>query len=688
MPDMTKGKKKVGSFQTRERGIHMKLSEIKVELLAPAGKWEVLVAVIDAGADAVYLAGKRFNMRMHRSDFNFTDEQLALAVKWAHEREVKIYVTVNNLISDAEMNGLYDYLKYLQDIKVDAIIVHDLGVINLVNEMKLDIPMHASTMMNVHSVEMATGLKNFGVSRIITSRDITLAQVKEIGEKAGIETEYFVHGDMCVSQSGQCHSSGVIFGKSANRGECMKPCRWKYSIVESNSGEEIGDLPNGYLLAMKDMCMFQHIPELIQAGVSSFKIEGRMRHQDFLTPVIALYRKAIDDYLRSPFTYWHKIEDFEKMYKERVRDFTTAMAFSHATSNVFDYSGSKEPLFLSRGAVEKSLTTHDLNENPFETVHDTPKTNTSLAVKVSTINAVRKSLNAGADYVYLGAEISPLRGEGWTEELLQDAVKMTHDLGKKIVFGTPRICTSRELSEIEWLFDIATSTCVDGVLVHNLGALQCAKQFDLDIFADFSFNILNAGAIKMLEKLGVKRVTSSLESSFSDLVKLASRSTIPVECVVHGALPGMLLEHCLPAMLVTKTNAKSGCRLPCRYINYALKDEKGEIRTIEVDQYCRNHIMFSTDLCVLPYLNTFVKTGVEVFRIEAQYYDDAVVETVVRRYRNRLDQCMDNPDLFYPIPESEWEELVEKSPRSLSLCAYAQDVTQSRSTLEVMKTSI
>ena len=663
----------------------MKLSQTKVELLAPAGKWDVLVAVIDAGADAVYIAGKRFNMRMHRSDFNFTDEQLALAVEFAHERNVKIYVTVNNLVSDAEMIGLYDYLKYLQDIKVDAVIVHDLGVINLVSEMELVIPMHASTMMNVHSVEMATELKKLGVSRIITSRDIALHQVKEIGEKAGIETEYFVHGDMCVSQSGQCLSSGVIFGKSANRGECMKPCRWKYSIVESKSGEEIGDLPNGYLLAMKDMCMFQHIPELIQAGVSSFKIEGRMRHEDFLKPVIALYRKAIDDYLSSPFTYWHKIEDFEKMYKDRVRDFTTSMAFSHATSNVFDYTGSREPLFLSSGAVEKKLTSDDLNDNPFEATNGKQKNEKYLAVKVSTINAVSRSLNAGADYVYLGAEVSPVRGEGWTKKLLQDAVKMAHDMGKKIVYGTPRICTSRELSEIEWLFDIAAGTGVDGVLVHNLGALQCAKQFDLDIIADFSFNVLNVGSIKMLEKLGVKRVTSSIESSFNDLDNLAGHSTVPVECIVHGSLPSMLLEHCLPAMLVTKTNAKSGCRLPCRYINYALKDEKGEIRQIEVDQYCRNHIMFASDLCVLPYLNSFLMTDVEVFRIEAQYYEDDLVEIVVNQYRKRMDLLIENPGVFCPLPESEWNILKEESPKSLSLCAYSQNITRSKSTVQVMK---
>lgn len=665
----------------------MKLSQTKVELLAPAGKWEVLEAVIDAGADAVYLAGKRFNMRMHRSDFNFTNEQLARAVEYAHQRNVKIYVTVNNLISDDEMAGLYDYLKYLQDINVDAIIVHDLGVINIVNEMKLNIPMHASTMMNVHSVEMAKELKNLGVSRIITSRDITLSQVKEIGEKADIETEYFIHGDMCVSQSGQCHSSGVIFGKSANRGECMKPCRWKYSIVESKSGEEIGDLPDGYLLAMKDMCMFQHIPELIQAGVSSFKIEGRMRHGDFLKPIIGLYRKAIDDYLSSPFTYWHKTEDFEKMYKDRVRDFTTSMAFSHATSNVFDYTGSREPLFLSRGAVEKNLTPEDLNDNPFGTSNGNPKTKKSLAVKVSTINALKKSLSAGADYIYLGAEMSPVRGEGWTKDLLHEAVSAVHDKDSKIVFGTPRICTSRELSEIEWLFEIAEGIGVDGVLIHNLGALHCAKRFDLDIITDFSFNVLNTGSIKMLEKLGVKRVTSSIESSFNDLYKLAGDSTIPVECIVHGPLPSMLLEHCLPAMLVTKTNAKSSCRLPCRYINYALKDQKGEIRAIEVDQYCRNHIMFAADLCVLPYLNSFLMTDVEVFRIEAQYYEDDLVETVVSQYRKRMDLLMENPEVFYPLPESEWNSLVEKCPRGLSLCAYSQDVTSSRSTLEVMKTA-
>lgn len=666
----------------------MKLSETKVELLAPAGKWEVLEAVIKAGADAVYLAGKQFNMRMHRSDFNFTNEQLNQAVKYAHQHNVKIYVTVNNLFGDRETKGLRNYLKYLQEINVDAMIIQDLGVISLADELDLNIPMHASTMMNVHSTEMAVELKKLGISRIITSRDITLSQVKEISEKSGIEVEYFVHGDMCVSQSGQCYSSGVIFGKSANRGECMKPCRWKYTIVESKSGQVIGNLQNGYLLAMKDMCLFQHIPELIQAGICSFKIEGRMRHSNFLKPIVELYRKAIDDYLDSPFTYWSKIEDYENMYKNRVRDFTTSMAFSHTTPNSFDYTGSRESLFLSRGSREKNLATEDLNYNPFEIFNRNQRNEKLLAVKVSTIDAVRKSLDAGADYVYLSGEVSPARRERWTNLLLEEASEIVHNAGKKIAWGTPRICMSRELSEVEWLFEKGAKIGIDGVLVHNMGALQCARHFGLNIIADFSFNVLNANSIKILEKSGVNRVTASIESSFSDLHLLANNSVLPVECIVHGSLPGMLLEHCLPAMLSTKSNSKEVCRLPCRYISYALKDEKGEVRPIEVDQYCRNHIMFATDLCVLPYLDSFLMTNVEVFRIEAQYYEDDLVETVVELYRKRMDLLMDNPAISYPLPEFEWNKLVEESPRDFSLCAYSQDVTHSRSTLEVMKTAI
>src|SRR5574337_1190773 len=156
-------------------------------------------------------------MRLHRSDFNFTDEQIVDAVQFAHSRNVKVYITVNNLLSDNELNEARRFLGFLGEINVDAVIIQDLGILNIIRQMGIPLPVHISTMMNIHNVESALTLKELGVRRIVTSRDISLAQVKEIHEKTGIEVEYFVHGDLCVCQSGQCYTSGVLFGKSANR---------------------------------------------------------------------------------------------------------------------------------------------------------------------------------------------------------------------------------------------------------------------------------------------------------------------------------------------------------------------------------------------------------------------------------------------------------------------------------------
>ncbi|MDO8137960.1 MAG: peptidase U32 family protein, partial [Candidatus Brocadiales bacterium] len=260
----------------------MRLSELKLELLAPTGKWEALEAVIEAGADAVYLGGKQYNMRLHRKDYNFDQEGLARAVDFAHTRGKRLYVTVNSLLGTVEAEELPGYLEFLESIGVDAVIIQDLAVISAVRELGLNLPIHASTMMNVHSVEMALELADLGISRVITSRDISLSQVKEIHETTGLEVEYFIHGDMCVAQSGLCYSSGILFGKSANRGECMKPCRWNYTIIENSSKEEAVELASGHFLAIKNLCLLNHLPELAHAGVSSLKIEGRMRHARFL----------------------------------------------------------------------------------------------------------------------------------------------------------------------------------------------------------------------------------------------------------------------------------------------------------------------------------------------------------------------------------------------------------------------
>ncbi|MFQ5862443.1 MAG: peptidase U32 family protein [Candidatus Brocadiales bacterium] len=670
----------------------MKLSQTRLELLAPAGKWDVLEAVVEAGADAVYLGGKRFNMRLHRKDFNLTQDELAQAAEFTHGKGRKLYVTVNSLLSERELEGLGDYLRFLYSIGVDAIIVQDLAVISLVRELGLDLPMHASTMMNVHNVDMAEELVRLGISRIITSRDITLAQVKEIREKALVEVEYFVHGDMCSVQSGLCYSSGVLFGKSANRGECMKPCRWDYTLLGGSNGEKLGELDSGHFLAIKDMCLLGHIPELISAGVSSFKIEGRMRTAEFLKDIVGIYRRAIDAYLSSPFTYYLDVKEFERLYSDRVRELSTCSAFSTSTVNTFDYTGRREPLFFSRAAREERLSPDDVSKSPFD--GDLFSTNghvgaeKKLAVKVGSLTAVERALEAGADYIYISGEISPLRGQGWTKAMLEEASYQVRSAGKKIVAGTPRITTGREMQEVEWLLETTKVLGFDATLVHNLGTLKIARELNLPIISDYSFNVINSCSARLLSDLGADRVTTSMEASLSDIHCLTqdySTNQAEVECVVHGPVVGMTLEHCLPALILTGGSGKDVCRLPCRYISYALKDEYGEIRPVEVDQHCRNHILLATDLCMLPYLTHFVNTGVTVFRIEAQYYSDGVVGKAVETYRKHLDFLSKNPCEKDPMLGLYLEELLKISPRGLGLGAYAKDVTDSQSTLEVMR---
>ncbi|MDD2556525.1 MAG: U32 family peptidase, partial [Syntrophaceticus sp.] len=247
----------------------------RVELLAPVGKWDVLEAVIRAGADAVYLGGKKFNMRLHRKEFNFTREQMRDAAVYCHEKGVKIYVTVNNMLTDAETAEIPDYLSYLQKIAVDGLIVQDLGVVRWAKKMGLTVPLHGSVMMNVHNLESIQLLEELGLTRVILGRELTLDDIKLIHNKTSLELEYFTHGDMCFSQSSQCYHSGMLFGKSSNRGQCLKPCRWAFELVDRETDEVIPvQVPGHYFMAVKDITLLPFLPDVIDSGICSLKLEG------------------------------------------------------------------------------------------------------------------------------------------------------------------------------------------------------------------------------------------------------------------------------------------------------------------------------------------------------------------------------------------------------------------------------
>ena len=259
-----------------------------VELLAPAGSFEALVAGCESGADAVYLGGQRFSARASAN--NFSEEELAEAVRYAHIRDVKIYVTVNTLVSDEELETVMDYVDYLYKLDVDALILQDIGLAKRIKESYPDFEIHGSTQMTIHDSEGALMLKEMGFSRIVAARELGADEIKELSEETGMDIEVFVHGALCVSWSGQCLLSSLIGGRSGNRGRCAQPCRRKYKRVGGGLTEE----KSSYAISTRDLNTIEHIDEILESGATSLKIEGRMKNPEYVGITVANYRKAID----------------------------------------------------------------------------------------------------------------------------------------------------------------------------------------------------------------------------------------------------------------------------------------------------------------------------------------------------------------------------------------------------------
>ena len=277
------------------------------ELLSPAGNFEKLKAALLYGADAVYLAGKRFGMRSAAD--NFDDSELYEAAKYVHQRGKKIYLTLNTMPHGNEYPALRQFLTDISGAGIDAVIVADLGVMSLVKEIMPDMEIHVSTQASIVSPEAALAYAALGAKRLVLARELTLSEIKAIKEAlpADVELEAFVHGSMCVSYSGRCMLSHSLTGRDANRGACAQPCRWGYTITEEKRPEQpypIEQNQHGtFIMSSKDMCTVSIIPQLIEAGIDSFKIEGRMKSAYYTAVVTNSYRMAIDAYLKNPDQY-------------------------------------------------------------------------------------------------------------------------------------------------------------------------------------------------------------------------------------------------------------------------------------------------------------------------------------------------------------------------------------------------
>lgn len=307
-----------------------------MELLAPAGNFEKFLTALHFGADAVYLAGGRFGLRAFAG--NFSDEEIEKAVKIAHEKGKKVYITLNIIAKDEDFVGLKEYLKFLQDVQVDAVIVADIGLLQFVKVHAPNLAIHVSTQANIINSYSANLMADLGAKRLILARELTLQQVAEIRKKVPkkVEIEVFVHGAMCMAYSGRCLLSNYLTGRDSNHGECVQACRWKYMVREVSRDDELEvqeDEKGSYIFNSKDLNMLPFLKELKEAGVDSVKIEGRMKSAYYVATVVNSYRQALDLLPKKP----SKVL-MQELCKASHRRYTTGFYFEDENKQFLDDS--------------------------------------------------------------------------------------------------------------------------------------------------------------------------------------------------------------------------------------------------------------------------------------------------------------------------------------------------------------
>jgi putative protease len=303
----------------------------KIELLAPAGNMEKLRMAVLYGADAVYLAGEKFGLRT-ASD-NFTFEEMKEAVDFAHKRGVKVYLTMNIIPHNDDLKDAGSFVERAAATGIDAVIVSDPGMLSIIKRTAPGLGIHVSTQANITNTESVKFWHSVGASRVVLARELSLADIRQIRDNCteDMELEAFVHGAMCISYSGRCLLSNYMVGRDANMGDCAQPCRWKYHLVEEKRPGEYfpiqEDSRGTFIFNSKDLCMIRHIPELISSGVTSFKIEGRVKSSFYVATVVKAYRDAIDAYYVDNESYTFDEKWFEEISKVSNRDFTTGFFF-------------------------------------------------------------------------------------------------------------------------------------------------------------------------------------------------------------------------------------------------------------------------------------------------------------------------------------------------------------------------
>ena len=578
------------------------------EILAPAGTKEAFIGAINAGAHAVYLAGKRFGARAYAN--NFDDEQLIEAINYAHLRGVLVFVAINTVVYDDEIDDLLSYTDFLAEHHVDAFIIQDLGVLELLSHRYSNVEIHASTQMNTHTIEQALFLKNMGVKRIVLARETPLEVIKKIKKHVDIDLEVFVHGALCVSYSGQCLMSSMIGGRSGNRGECAQPCRLQYALYKNTM--KISD--QTYLLSTKDLMTLEHIDELIDAGIHSFKIEGRMRKPEYVIEAVRDYRRAVDHYkTRKEFDIRKSIWDLKKVFN---RDFTKGFILNEKPRDI----------------------NHDIRPNhmgiPLGTV--IRYTKNQVTIKLEDTLSIRDGYRIIGDKDY-GNAVSRIIKDGLLVPQAQKGDIIHLDVDERIEVGSKVLKTLDSIHEASLAYYIDT----DYKLIGLKGYIKAYCDQPMVIKINDGIHHIEVESDWMIEKAKQKPITQ--EQYIDQVSKLGQTpyyfESLDIETDGSGFIPISRIND-LRRLAVEKLTQTRLHRNPCIITPY----EKMHVDVKKDHPLWTVHVQTNEQYDIAKKLNFDVVYYENILNI-----NDSKAIPVLKRVQMRMHETIDRPHLIQDV---------------------------------------
>lgn len=658
-----------------------------MELLAPAGSKEAVIAAVQSGADAVYIGGKQFSAR--RSAENFSNEDIEWAVKYCHLRGVDVHVAANILVKPGEVDDFTEYIGFLNDSGVDAVIIQDIGMAKLVKKIYPDLPVHASTQMTASSLAAVKYFEEAGFSRVVLARELSLNQIKYICDNSGIEIEVFVHGAICMSYSGQCLMSSIIGARSGNRGMCAQPCRLPYKLLKNNK-----QLKEGYLLSPKDMCLANHLKDLQKCGVASLKIEGRLKRPEYVAAVAGVYRKYIDTpqkvsgedmnmlkdvFSRSGFTDGYFKGNIGKdMMSYEIPGNTSANNYSKEITESFKGEHRKRAVKIeckmckdkklyikitdgkhtveteSENLVQKALNKpvdrnrlHEqlskLGDSVFYAEDIKIVMDEDANIPIKEINAARRNAVEALEEEILKPEprrrlkierlnikkeqVKPkLTAQVFNKEQLEAC----EDEGIKTIYIPPELIPFAKREDISYVA-VLPEICDDDVkydIPKNFGVLisnvgQEVIYKDYKKYGNTRLNVFNSYSVKAFE--GYEALTLSCELNLKEIGRIGGN--VPLEVVAYGKIPLMIMKNC-PVKAITGKCAKNG--------GFLLRDRKNEEFKMVCDGSCHSVLLNSKNIYMADKIKDIVSAGITGIRLN--FYDESreQIKNTIEQYKKAL----------------------------------------------------